>query len=475
MAKKVELDILDDYKELENGMIAKIEANSTASIAHKVGSYFYYQGYLYITTVDIAAGASIIPNTNCKKAVLGDDVTDLRESFINYDNLKKNIISPTLFQNAVKKPLGEKYWENFDFEGVAAQSVSSMDYHNKEHTFYRSESHKATRTDTAILDIRPWVSTENAISLVGVSAFRISVYLEDASLFSQIVLQILGTTWSRAFDLTNTKNGWNVFEAEANASTIADNEWTAPITRFRIYATGQAGRVMYFDTLQMLRRPKGQIIFVNDSAYKTFYNIGYPQLKNLNVPVTWALDPVLIGNNTSRITQEDLETLALDGNSEFSFHGYTGNQTSTMTGAELRDDCVSALRYLQKNGLLPKHFWRAAFVQNNAPNYMSVVDIVPVLATYNSSNSPTRFPFPNPYNIPRVPLHAQTAGTPDIFRRLRLTHCMYVIYTHGIQDTGTYNITPENWDAFVSALQTAINDGYVEGTTYDRLMTSEDY
>ena len=103
MAKKVELDILDDYKELENGMIAKIEANSTASIAHKVGSYFYYQGYLYITTVDIAAGASIIPNTNCKKAVLGDDVTDLKESISEevtvITNLKSQMVSPYKIAN----------------------------------------------------------------------------------------------------------------------------------------------------------------------------------------------------------------------------------------------------------------------------------------------------------------------------------------------------------------------------------------
>jgi len=404
-----------------------------------------------------------------------EDVDELKESFNNYDNLKKNIISPTLFQDTIKKPLGEKYWENFNFEDIQGQAYSTIDKNNKEHIFYRSVSCKATEGGTGIIDLRPYVSSENAISLVGVSAFRISVYLEDASLFSQIVLEIIGTSWNRAFDLTNKKNGWNVFTVEVNTGTVNENQWTSPITRFRIYAKGQAGRVMYFDTLQMLRRPKGLIIFVDDSGYKTFYDVGYPQLKNLNVPVTWAIDPVLIGNDASRITQEDLNTLALDGNSEFSFHGYTGNPTSTMTGAELRDDCVSALRYLQKNGLLPKHFWRAAFVQNNAPNYASVVDIVPVLASYNGATSPNIFPFANPHNIPRIALHSQPTGAPELFRRLRLTHCLYVIYTHGVQDTGNYNTTLENWNAFINALQTAINDGYVEGTTYDRLMTSEDY
>lgn len=401
-----------------------------------------------------------------------EDISDLKESFNNYDNLKKNIISPNLFQNTVKKPLGEKYWENFDFTAIEGRAVTTIDRNNKEHTFYRPVSCKVTKNDTATSDIRMSVPTGSEISLVGISAIRLSIYLEDASLFSQIGLEIIGTSWTRAFPISNKKNGWNVF----TVYTFDANITTWGTTRIlRLYTQGSAGRTFYFDTLQFLRRPKGLIIFVNDSAYKTFYTNGYPTLKQMNVPVTWALDPVLIGSEATRITKEDLDTLALDGNSEFSFHGYTGNPTSAMTGAELRDDCVSALRYLQKNGLLPKHFWRAAFVQNNAPNYMDVVDIVPVLASYNSSNSPDTFPFRNPYNIPRVPLHSQTAGAPAVFERLRKTHCLYVIYTHGIASTGTYNITPENWDSFVSALQTAINDGYVECTTYDRLMTSEDY
>lgn len=403
---------------------------------------------------------------------LKESTNDLKTATNNINEIKQNVASPTLFKNAIKKPLGEKYWENYDFTGIEGRAVTTIDRNNKEHTFYRPVSCKVTKNDTATSDIRVSVPTGSEISLTGISAIRLSIYLEDASLFTTIGLEIIGTSWTRLFPITNKKNGWNVFTVYTFDASITTWD-TSRI--FRIYTQGSAGRTFYFDTLQFLRRPKGLIIFVNDSAYKTFYTNGYPTLKQMNVPVTWALDPTLIGTESTRITQEQLDTLALDGNSEFSFHGYTGNATSTMSGAELRDDCVSALRYLQKNGLLPKHFWRAAFVQNNAPNYMDVVDIVPVLASYNSSNSPETFPFINPYNIPRVPLHSQTAGAPAVFERLRKTHCLYVIYTHGISSTGAYDITPENWAAFITALQAAISDGYVECTTYDRLMTSEDY
>ena len=399
------------------------------------------------------------------------DVSDLKESFNNYDNLKKNIISPNLFQNTVKKPLGEKYWENFDYTGIDARAVTTIDRANKEHTFYNSVSCKVTKNDTAISDIRPYVPTGSEISLIGISAIRLSIYLEDASLFSTIGLEIIGTSWLRTFPISNKKNGWNIFTVYTSDGNITT--WETART-FRLYTTGQANRVFYFDALQFLRRPKGLMIFIDDGGYKTFLNNGYPTLKEMNVPVTWAIDTNRIGDGIL-LSENDVETLSLDGNSEFSFHGYTGNPTSTMTSSELRDDCVSALHYLKKNGLLPKHFWRAAFVQNNAPNYMDVTNIVPVLATATSNSSPTVFPFPNPYNIPRVALHNQTSPFTAIFGRLQKTHCLYVIYTHGIASTGEYNTTPENWESFVSVLQTAINDGYVECTTYDRLMTSEDY
>jgi len=62
----------------EHAMIATVESSTTASKAHAVGDYFYLAGKLYITTSAISSGGTITVNTNCKLAVLGDNVSDLK-------------------------------------------------------------------------------------------------------------------------------------------------------------------------------------------------------------------------------------------------------------------------------------------------------------------------------------------------------------------------------------------------------------
>ena len=64
-------------------MIAALEASSTASADHPEGSYFRLNGVLYIATEDIDTGDTITPGTNCIVAVLGNDVSTLK------DNLSK--------------------------------------------------------------------------------------------------------------------------------------------------------------------------------------------------------------------------------------------------------------------------------------------------------------------------------------------------------------------------------------------------
>ena len=54
--------------------IAEQESSSIASKKHENGSYFIYNGFLYVATTDIFSGSTIIPNTNCKQIKLADQI-----------------------------------------------------------------------------------------------------------------------------------------------------------------------------------------------------------------------------------------------------------------------------------------------------------------------------------------------------------------------------------------------------------------
>lgn len=61
-------------------MVAPVEASSTAASAHAVGDYFRLNDVLYIATAAIAVGNTITPGTNCRVAVVGDEVSDLKSA-----------------------------------------------------------------------------------------------------------------------------------------------------------------------------------------------------------------------------------------------------------------------------------------------------------------------------------------------------------------------------------------------------------
>lgn len=55
----------DVKADLSDAICAVKEADATADYAHAVGTYFWYNDTLYITTQAIAVGDTIVPNTNC--------------------------------------------------------------------------------------------------------------------------------------------------------------------------------------------------------------------------------------------------------------------------------------------------------------------------------------------------------------------------------------------------------------------------
>ena len=70
---------IDDVKADTMDAICSIkEADATADYVHEVGSYFWYNDTLYITTVKINVGDTIVPNTNCNTTNVTAQVNEVK-------------------------------------------------------------------------------------------------------------------------------------------------------------------------------------------------------------------------------------------------------------------------------------------------------------------------------------------------------------------------------------------------------------
>jgi hypothetical protein len=80
--KLVNLDSLKIAYDTSAKFTAPTEASSTASAAHATGEHFIYNGVLYVATTDIASGATITPNTNCRAVPggIGGEVSELKSA-----------------------------------------------------------------------------------------------------------------------------------------------------------------------------------------------------------------------------------------------------------------------------------------------------------------------------------------------------------------------------------------------------------
>lgn len=57
--------VSDNKQDLSDAICSVVEGSATAAYEHEIGTYFWYNDTLYITTVAIDIGDTIVPNTNC--------------------------------------------------------------------------------------------------------------------------------------------------------------------------------------------------------------------------------------------------------------------------------------------------------------------------------------------------------------------------------------------------------------------------
>lgn len=339
----------------------------------------------------------------------------------------------------------------------------------------------AAVTATARLDFSPLLTFPPA------SAIGAWVYIADISKISNVVLEInhpSGNKWSRsATSLAEPlKNGWNLMRFpshEGLAASAMKSDWGKGINWVRVVLVTTAATDITIGHIWAECPSKAQILFIEDGGYKTFLDIGYPQLKARNIPVTWSLDPAIlstsIGTKSERISESDVMKLGKENFNSMNFHGYDGTPTSSMTSTDIKKDIIKAQKWLERRGFFESASWRSAWVQNSATNASAAKSLLMAYATPTSAASLCAFPPTDRWNIPRISLHGRdTAYMDDIFAQLKINHEVFVVYTHGIHSDGTTNggadATPAEWNYFISKVDQAIKEGWLEGVTFEMLL-----
>lgn len=310
------------------------------------------------------------------------------------------------------------------------------------------------------------------VDLMGISEMVLMVYVEDITKVTNFSLSIVGTSWVRSG--IPTKNGWNVIRYQTSAGNITT--WDTAVS-FGLTAYASKGTAYNIANLFAIRHNKARILFVNDHGYHRFKELAYPQLKARGIPTTWAINPSRlgyspIGQSESILTQADIEELAKDPYSEFSFHTLDPSKktTESMTAEELRAETHEAMHYLKKNGAMPRYFWRAAFVGNKAPFASKIQDMMEAYASPTEGGGIELFPFRDRYNINRVAIHGRDNAYFDTtFDTLKKCRPVYVCYTHGLDESAGIHIDQATFDYFLSKIDVAISEGWIEGTTYSKL------
>lgn len=136
--KLVNLDSLKTAYDTSAKFTAPMEASSTASAAHATGEYFIFNGLLYVATSDIASGATITPNTNCRAVPggIGGDVGVLKSAIETIErwawpeNNNITLLNQIVAEGRgpIAAPVGTALYVDKD-DAQIAMNVLDHDYH----------------------------------------------------------------------------------------------------------------------------------------------------------------------------------------------------------------------------------------------------------------------------------------------------------------------------------------------------------
>lgn len=394
---------------------------------------------------------------------LSNDVSELQAALNNKINSASFKVPDTFYKNIEYVDLLTDYSEIYAIGGTTASLDKTVRYKNFPYSVRFTTSSNQTTSDLR-------VTVQNGFPFLGTQEIDIYFYVADPSLITgthKLRLRGMVSGFSKYYDgVINA--GWNKirFVTEGSGSpdfTKTENQW-----RFSIYTVSEM--TVYIGAIYAVKPDKANLIVVDDHPYKTFYDLAYPAFKAINVPITWAGDWGQIGVSATAITETDLNVLAADGISEFSFHNYDGTEQASGTIESALKDTLNNLRYLRKNGLQPMHIWRAAWQGNNCAHPELANLEVEASASYNGNNGVTQFPWPDKYNIARTAMQARSTTFIDtIFQKIHDQHSTLIIYTHGISDD-SQDVSTTLLNYYISKITDGINNGWLNPTTYSRLV-----
>lgn len=337
-------------------------------------------------------------------------------------------------------------------------------------------AHKVTASGavTGQLILNPY--PESPVAFPPTAAIGLSVYVPDptkiTSISAGIGVEPIGYQWLRSVVQADLVTGWNHVRWAASAGMADLTEWLN-LYRLRILVVTSEAAEVTIGHMWAECPEKAQVLVVSDSGYKTFLDTAWPDLQVRGIPVTWSLDPAILGANAGtkaeRMSEADVAMVAATGDS-IGLHGWDGAVNSTMTAAQIRADTTKALKWLQQRGYTGG-VWRSAWVQNNAPEHAAAQPLVLAYATPSGAASVSVWPPTDRWNISRVSLHGSSdAALAGYFTTLQRARQLLVIYTHGIHTDGGGDSTPAQWANFLTHLDAGLAGGWLEGVTFEQLL-----
>lgn len=320
-----------------------------------------------------------------------------------------------------------------------------------------------------------------------VDAIGVRVYIPDVTKVTVIYVDLysdagytVGLAWQRNSTTLPHKplvNGWNTLRWPAYIGTRSASWGDVHRVQVMGLANDLAGEITVGHVWAEARR-KASLLFINDGPYVDFLANGYPGLKSRGFPVTWSIDPSLLGTTVNsdgidmtRMTEAELDGVAFENGNSVSAHAWGDIETSGMTAAQIRADAMRTTKWLQGKGY-GGWLWRSSWWGEDAPEYAAAKPYYLGMSTYKSDSGPSAWPPIDRYNIPRYSLYQTRTNEQldTVFEQLRTTKGYLAPFTHRVAaNPGPFDMSLTQWDYFLSKIDEGISGGWLEGVTFETL------
>ena len=128
---------------------------------------------------------------------------------------------------------------------------------------------------------------------------------------------------------------------------------------------------------------------------------------------------------------------------------------------------------MRQRGYNTGALWRGAWFRNNAPAAPETKDMFYAFPMYRHGVEyrVESFPFINRYNVSRFILHGQPFENVDaLFDKIKNNRGIAIVYTHRVNEGTSVDMSYEEWDYFLGKLDEGLSEGWLEGTTFSKLI-----